>query len=148
MNKRVNFEDNIFILMMRIRMIRDIITLDADPELFLEKTLDDIEFTNQTLKMLLECLQENFRLLEREEFLDHLSELEWQFYQVLENMLNHEGEISIREIPPIREKLAAFRNNSLERRKTIENLNPDTEDKAPSEPVVGSDELKELLKAF
>ena len=56
MNKRVNFEDSLFILMMRIRMIRDSITLDADPELFLEKILDDIYFTEHTLRVLLDYL--------------------------------------------------------------------------------------------
>ena len=147
MNKRVNFEDSIFILMMRIRMIRDIITLDADPELFLEKTLDDISFADHCLRILLGDLQENNRLIEREELLEHLSELEWQFSQVLQELLDHDGNISIREIPPVQEKIAAFRNSSLERRKIAGNLMP-VEGSLPGEPVVSSDELTELLKAF
>ena len=128
-------------------MIRDTITLDADPELFLEKTLDDILFTDQTLRILLKYLQENLRLIEMEEFLDHLSELEWQFAHVLDDLLNHEGDSSVREIPPIREKLIAFRDNCTERRSIITNMIPG-DDSTPGEPMVGSDELKELLKAF
>ena len=147
MNKRVNFEDNIFILMVRIRMIRDIITLDADPELFLEKTLDDIDFTDHTLGILLGYLRENSRLIEREELLEHLSELEWQFSQILQKLLDHDGNISVNDIPSINEKLTAFRNNSAERRKSIENLKP-TDDSRSGEPIVSSDELTELLKAF
>ena len=147
MNKRVNFEDSIFILMMRIRMIRDIITLDADPELFLEKTLDDICFADHTLRILLGYLQESDRLIERDELLEQLSELEWQFSQVLQELLDHKGNISIQEVPSIKEKLLAFRNSSLERRKLTENLGP-SDGSLPGEPVVSSDELAELLKAF
>ena len=147
MNKRVNFEDSLFILMMRIRMIRDIITLDADPELFLEKTLDDIYFADHTLRILLEYLRENHYLIERVELLEHLSELEWQFSQILQELLDHDGNISIRGIPSIREKISACRNNSLERQKTAESLSP-AGSSQPGEPVVSSDELTELLKAF
>jgi len=147
MNKRVNFEDNIFILMVRIRMIQDVITLDADPELFLKKTLDDIGFTDHTLGILLGYLTENNRLIEREELLEHLSELEWQFSQVLQKLLEHDGNISVRGIPSITEKLTAFRNNSMERLRNIEDLGP-SESSRSGEPVVSSDELTELLKAF
>ena len=147
MNKRVNFEDNIFILMMRIRMIRDIIILDADPELFLEKTLDDICFADQTLRTLLGFIKDNNQLIERDELLEHLSEAEWQFSQVVGSLLNHNGNLSIRGAGPIREKLIAFQNSSLERRKTAEYLTPD-EGSLSGSPIVSSDELTELLKAL
>ena len=147
MNKRINFEDNIFILMMRIRMIRDIIILDADPELFLEKILDDIHFADHSLGTILGFILENSHLIERDELLEHLSEVEWQFSRVLESLLNHDGNISIREIPSIMEKITALRNSSLERRKTIEDLTP-AEGSLDGSPIVSSDELTELLKAY
>ena len=150
MNKQVNFEDNSFITMMRIRMIRDILTLDADPELFLEKILDDIYFTDHSLRILLGYLQENDHLIEREELLEHLSELEWQFSQVLLDLLNHKGNISIREISTIKEKLSCLRANSQERRRTAEDLNSAGGRKnfSDKEPIVSSEELTELLKVF
>jgi hypothetical protein len=147
MNKRINFEDNIFILMMRLRVIRDTITLDADPELFLEKILDDIGFSDHILRILLGYLQENDRLLAREEFLEHFTELEWQFCQVIGELLNHDGNISIRQIPTVQEKLIAFRSSSQERRQIAEKLSVKDRVK-PEDPVVSSDELSELLKAF
>ena len=147
MNKRVKFEDNIFILMTRIRMIRDIIALDADPELFLEKTLDDIHFTDQSLKLILEYLRENHFLLERVELLEHFTEVEWQFSQVLLELLNHNGNFSAREVPSIQEKLKYYRNSSLDRQKTAENLSPATSSPG-GDPLVSSDELTELLKAY
>lgn len=147
MNKRINFEDNIFILLMRIRVIRDIITLDADPELFIEKTLDDIFFIDHILRNLLGYLQGNSRLIEREELLEQLSEAEWHFSRVLLELLEHDGAFSIRDIPSASEKLAALRKNSQDRRKIAENLSP-AESAMPGSPVVSTDELTELLKAF
>jgi len=146
MNKRINFEDDIFLLMIRIRMIRDIITLDADPELFLEKTLDDILFIDQTLKTLLGDLERNNHLIERDELLEQLSNAEEQFSQVLKDLSSHEGNLSIKELPSLAEKLAVFRSCSLERQKTAGKLHPE---ESPENVVyVGSDELTELLKAF
>ncbi|MCL2232385.1 MAG: hypothetical protein FWB99_06340 [Treponema sp.] len=147
MNKRVNFEDSLFILMMRLRMIQDIITLDADPEFFLEKTLDDIYFIDRILKILLGSLQENHFLIERAELLEHLADLELQFSRVLKNLLDHDGNISIRTAPSKGEKVTACRNNSLERQKVIAELSPAGAGKTVS-PIVSSDELTELLKAF
>ena len=147
MNKRVNFEDSLFLLMMRLRMIQDIITLDADPEFFLEKTLDDVYFTDRILRVLLVSLEENHFLIERVELLEHLSDLELQFSRVLQNLLSSGGNISIREIPPIAEKIAACRDGSLERQRLIRELSPAGASKAVS-PIVSSDELSELLKAF
>ena len=147
MNKKINFDDNIFILMMRLRMIRDIITLDADPELFLEKILDDIDFADHTLQILLKYLHENQRLIELEELLEHLSELEWQFSLVLKELIDHDGNISVRGNGLIMSKLATFRNSSNERRRTIENLSP-AGDSVTGSPIVSSDELTELLKAL
>ena len=147
MNKRVNFEDNIFILLMRIRMIRDTITLDADPELFLEKTLDDISFTDHSLRILLDYLMESSRLIEREELLDQFSEVEKHFAHALQEFLIHEGSFSIQEISSIKEKLIVLRNSSLERRKKAESLGS-PESNTSGNPIVSSDELTELLKAF
>ena len=128
-------------------MISEMITLDADSELFLEKTLEDIDFTDQTLGILLDNLQKNHRLIERDELLDHLSELEWQFAQVLTSLLNHEGNFSIEGIPSLKEKLLAIRENSLKRQKIAESLSPSKTDENSS-TMVSSDEISELLKAF
>jgi len=147
MSKQVNFEDNVFILMTRIRMIKDCITLDADPELFLEKILDDIYFTESILKILLKYLEENSRLFDRDELLVHYSEAEWQFSRILKDFLDHDGNISIQEIPVIKEKIEALGQKSFERQKLALNMSPDGKT-IPGSPIVSSDELTELLKAL
>jgi hypothetical protein len=147
MNKQVNFEDNIFILMMRTRMIRDMITLGADPELFLEKTLDDICFTNETLGILLAYLEQNQHLIEREERFEQLQNAEEQFSMVLQGLLCKGGNFSVRGSSSLEEKLAVFQKSSLERQKAAGKLRH-IEEELDDSPPVSSLEIAELLKAF
>ncbi|MDR1566687.1 MAG: hypothetical protein LBS48_05330 [Treponema sp.] len=146
MNKRINFEDNIYATLGRIRMIRDLLALEADPELFLDKTLEDIDFIDSTLRILLSGLLENQYLIEREELLSHISELEWQFSQILGNFLNTQGNIAAQE-PSLRDRIAILRTRSLERRRTAENAGA-AAGSIPEEPVVSSDEISELLRGL
>ncbi|MCL2374754.1 MAG: hypothetical protein FWC65_05895 [Treponema sp.] len=147
MNKRVNFEDSLFILMMQIRMIQDIITLDAEPDFFLKKALDDIYFIDHVLRMLLGCLEENHRCIERADVLEHLSDLEARFSRLLQNFLAREGNISIQGAPQMGEKVAACRESSLERQRAIGKLQIAGGGRVSS-PIISSDELTELLKAL
>jgi hypothetical protein len=147
MNKQVNFEDNIFILMNRIRILRDLFNVDADPELFLEKTLDDIDFIAQALTLLLRQLLENRHFIERSGLFHYLEELEWQFSQVLSDFMNNRGTISARDYPVIIEKIQVLHNRSMERRKTAEAAGEASGSQA-GEPVVSPDELSELLKEY
>jgi len=147
MNKRVNFEDSLFILMMRIRMVQDVITLDVEPDFFLEKTLDDIYFTDHILRILLGCLEENPRLIEKAEVLEHLADLESRFSQLLKSLLESEGNISARGAPLVGGKVSVCRDSSLERQRAIGKLSTLGGNRAAS-PIVSSDELTELLKAF
>lgn len=143
MNKRINFEDNLFVLAMRIQMIRDLLALDADPDLFLEKTMEDIDFIDNTLEMLLRELLENSRLLERDEAFENLSELEWRFDQVLGAVYSGGGSISAASYPMLRERISLVRDHSMERRKTADGS---LSGLPSAEPLVSADELGELLK--
>jgi hypothetical protein len=121
--------------------------LDTDPALFLEKTIEDIDFIDHTLEGLLEYIQDNNRLFERDEALDYLSDLEWEFFQVLGEFSACSGSVSAAPYPVILEQIRLLRNRSTERRKII-----DGTQSAVSAPVmenaVSSDELNELLKDF
>ena len=141
----INFEDNIFLITIRIRMLRDLLILDADPDLFLTATLQDADFINQTLENLLSRLVENNRLIDRDEQLHHLDEAECQFQTVLSHMADDQGSISSEKFPVIREKVLLLREQSLGRRKTI-GASQNDPDKIPDGPVVSSDEMNELLK--
>ena len=147
MNKRINFEDNIFILLMRIKLIKDTITLDGDPEIFLEKILDDFYFIGHVLGLMLEYMQENDKLISREELLINLSDTERQYNELIYGFLNHRGDLSVNNIPEVSEKLQILEKSSLERQKIIDKLCTNDR-KVKSNHDVSSDEITELLKAF
>ncbi|GHV87965.1 hypothetical protein AGMMS50267_03250 [Spirochaetia bacterium] len=146
MEKHINFEDNIFILNTRIRMLRDMLLLDAEADFFLEKTLEDVEFIGNTLSALQDSLNNNTQYIDRDEQFHNLGDTERQFLEVLSELLNGDGPISAAQFPVIREKVTALWSKALERRKTADSLSFSETDKATMEPVVSSDELNELLK--
>jgi hypothetical protein len=147
MSKQINFEDNIFILNTRIRMIRDVLILDADPDIFLDKTLTDVDFIDAALGVLLRSLIENTHLIERNGQFYNLHETEQQFLGVLWDLANGPGTVSVTPYPVLRDKISLIREHTLERQKTIEQYISD-EAVPSSEPVVSSDELNELLRDF
>ncbi|MDR2377047.1 MAG: hypothetical protein LBD96_11495 [Treponema sp.] len=147
MDKRVNLQDNIFILNNRLRILRDTLTLDLDPALFMEKTIEDTEFLDRALETLLEYLQAHDRLFERDEVLDYLSDLEWDFSLFLTDLSGSPGNISAVLYPVLQERIGLLRSRGAARLKVIgENRKavavPSTEN------TVSSDELNELLKDF
>jgi hypothetical protein len=147
MNKCTNLEDNIFILNTRIRMLQDLFILDADPELFLGKTLDDMEFIDATLGSLLAALDDNARLVDRDELFHSLNESAQRFLAALTEAAGGQGTISAAEIPLLKDAIVPHREHTLALIKTLEGSRSGGEP-ASSEPVVTSDELNELLRDF
>jgi hypothetical protein len=144
MDKRMNFEDSIFILNVRIRMIQDMFILDADPGLFLGKTMDDLAFIDLCHESLLSSLKDNDRLIERDEQLYNLSESERIFCELLFNLSRGETGFSSALDQPMRETVSSMRNRSLERRRSIGDIIVESRNTSV-EPVVSYDELHELL---
>lgn len=128
-------------------MIHDLLLLETNPELFLKKTIEDIDFIDDTLGVLLDELIENTHLIERNEQFDNLSELEGQFSQVLTQFLTGSGNISALRFPALREKIIFLRTHSLTRKKAIADSRKQT-DGTILEPLVSSTELNELLKEY
>jgi hypothetical protein len=145
MNKQINFGDAIFILNARIRMIRDLLVLDADPDFFLDQTLADLDFIDAALETLLRGLLENIHLIDRNGQFRNLHETDRQFQGVLWDLVNGSGTVSVAPYPPLRDKVALIRERSLERQKITEPIL--NVDETPfQEPVVSSEELNELLR--
>ncbi|MDR1248320.1 MAG: hypothetical protein LBK63_03360 [Treponema sp.] len=145
MNKQINFGDSIFILNIRIRMIRDMLVLDADPDFFLDQTLADVNFIDAALEALLRELVENTHLIDRNGQFRSLHETERQLLGILWDMANGSGTVSVVPYPALRDKVALVREHSLGRQKDLEQR-ISLEDPPPQEPVVSFDELNELLR--
>jgi len=144
MNKHINFEDTIFILNVRIKMIRDLLQLDTDTGLFLRQTMGDLEFINSALDLLTEKFLANISFLDRETEADNLSDAEWQFSQVLNEIINHSSPFSPAHFPETQTWIDKFKKDSNKRQKLIEeSCTP--EGQGSSEPVVSNAELNGLL---
>ncbi|MDR2516273.1 MAG: hypothetical protein LBC88_02695 [Spirochaetaceae bacterium] len=146
MDARINIEDNIFILNIRIRMIENLLLLDADPALFLAKTLEDADFISLTLDALFMRLAESTRYIDQNEQLHNLSETESAFSRILAAMHNGAGAISASRFPEIAGRLSALMVRSRDRKKEIDRFSVISDDNAASEPLVSADELSELLR--
>jgi hypothetical protein len=145
MSKQINFGDAIFILNTRIRTIRDLLVLDADPDLFLDQTLADVDFIDAALETLLRELIENTHLIDRNGQFRSLHETERQLLGVLWDLANGSGTVSVAPYPALRDKAAGVRERSQGRQKELEQR-ISLEDPPSQEPVVSSDELNELLR--
>jgi hypothetical protein len=144
MNKRINFEDTTFILNVRIRMIRDLLQLDTDTDLFLRQTMGDIEFINTALDMLTEKFLANIKFLDRETEADNLTDAEWQFSQLLNEISNNSSPFSPAHFPETQTWIDKFRKDSGKRQKQIEEAYVPA-GQNPNEPVVSHAELNGLL---
>jgi len=147
MNRQINFEDNIFMLNVRIRMISDLLRLDAEPGLFLDQTVAEFDFIDRVLSELMKSLTENSMLLDRDEELSKLADLEWRFEQLITGINGNSGMIGALSQRENRERLAFCKNNSLNRLRAIEDSRA-SGNRNESEPVVSSYEMNQLLQGL
>jgi hypothetical protein len=125
-------------------MIQDLLILDTDADIFLYKTLEDLEFINSALGTMLLNLKENFRLIERDEQLYNLIETERQFCDAVGELGSSQGAIAVRARNEPKAQLGSLVEKSQDRQKVILNLIAESRQLA-AEPVVGYEELHELL---
>jgi hypothetical protein len=144
MNKRINFEDTIFILNIRIRMIRDLLHLDTDPGIFLDQTMIDLVFINSVMDMLSEKFLNNLNFLDRDIEGDNILDAEWQFSQILIEISSNSSPYHQLTSPETITALANLRKSSADRQKKIEEAYVPTEHPL-TEPVVSNAELNSLL---
>jgi len=144
MNKRINFEDTLFILNVRIRMLRDMMQLDVDADLFYRQSMGDIEFINQCLDALAEKFVANIKFLDRETEADNILDAEWQFGQLLNEMTSNSCPFTAQLFPDMPALIGKLRADSVKRKKLIEESYVPAENSTP-EPVVSHAELNGLL---
>jgi hypothetical protein len=142
---RLNFEDTIFILNMRIRLLRDTLRLNPPPEFFLNKVLDDLEFLDGILGTFTRDLVENGTTNPvAGELAEYITDTEWQFSQLVTEFSINSGSLSISAFPLIQEKTTVLCVNSNTRRMLIDKSGI-TMVAAQTEPVVTSAEFIGLL---
>ena len=133
----VSFEDSVFIINMRIKMIRDILRLNPPHEFFLEKCIDDLVFIDWVLS----CLCDQCSGINE---LDYASDTEWQFSQLLNEISNNSSPYSQLYFPETQTWIDKLRKESSKRKKQIDDSYVPSE-QSVSEPVVSHAELNGLL---
>jgi len=141
---RLNLEDSIFILNMRIRTIRDTLHLNPPPVLFMERCVDDLAFIDSVLEFLSRTISENSGQYTANGESEYIADTEWQFTQVLTEFLLESSPFSAHALPETVEKITSMRASSEARRKIMESTGLPSEI-AQAEPVVTSAELNGLL---
>ena len=94
-------------------MLRDTLRLSPPPELFLEKSLDDLGFLNDVLAGLCDKYNGNGEF-------DSISDAEWQFNQLLTEFSLDSSPFRVSDFPETFEKITGLRRESDFRRKTLD----------------------------
>ena len=144
MNKQINFEDIIYILNVRIRMIKDLLHLDIDFELFYRQTTGDLEFISAMMDTLTEKFLKNQKFIDRETDAECILDAEWQFSQLLNEISNNNSRHSFFQLPETQALLSKLKKDSFNRKKQIE-LSYTPVESFITEPVVTHTELSGLL---
>jgi hypothetical protein len=129
-------------------MIANTIILDADPDLFLEKTIEDLAFIDFCLTILAESFLKNENLIDRSTQCYHLMETEIKFTEVLDAINQSSGTISVVEFPIISEKITNLHFNTYKRQDLLKKVIEDLDDTPQDSNVVSSEEINALLKDF
>jgi len=125
-------------------MIRDLLRLDTDPQIFYRQTIADIEFISSILDTLNVKFLENLKFLDREVEADNILDAEWQFSQIINEITSNSSPFSAYKFPEMPAIIAKLRTDSQKRKKLIEESYVPT-DNVIAEPVVSNAELNGLL---
>ena len=139
-----SFQDSIFLVNMRIRMVRDTLRLKPPSEFFLERCLEDLVFIDQVLNSLAQTLASGGDQYGGNGEFSYASDTEWQLSQLLTEFSVEPGPLSSSANPEIHEKITTLHGACETRRKSLEAAEqPSGTD--GGDPVVSSAELSSLL---
>jgi hypothetical protein len=125
-------------------MIRDLLRLDTDPNVFYRQTMADLEFIGSVLDTLIGQFLENIKFLDREVEADNILDAEWQFSQIINEISGNSSPFSPSVFPEMSLTLSKLRGDSLRRKKSVEESYVPS-DNIIAEPVVSNAELNGLL---
>jgi len=163
--RSTGFEDTVFLLNLRIRMVRDTMRLNPPASLFMEKCMDDVVFIDSVLEQIAEGMAEEASSSVKEDdtvdadvnanidtegessvaagVIDYASDTEWQFSQLLTEFLLDSNLFAAQASQTARGKIVLLREGSNTRRKVFEKFNKPYDD--DDEAVVSPTELSILF---
>lgn len=108
MTRKIHYDDNIFFLDTMLKTLKSGMSLDIDPEYFIDKIIDDLFFTEGSLLRIFSSLEENVYLLKRAAYLRSLLRAERNFLELLDAILDKKLAFS-EHLLPFFDKLQTLR---------------------------------------
>ena len=99
MAKRISYDDNLFFIGEKVRILTDCLDLDIDATIFLDKIVDEILFIENALSSIYQSLMENDLLLERPDHLHSLMRAKGRFAHLLESLARADLTFSAHVVP-------------------------------------------------
>ncbi|MFQ3548027.1 MAG: hypothetical protein SNJ56_06785 [Termitinemataceae bacterium] len=140
----IHFEDTLFYINERLRLLEDSLVLDLHPDLFMDTLWHDLECIQNILETLTQILTENDKFVNWEHRLKDTQETEQWFGEIINMLIQGKGTIGAALIP-ISEKLSSYKEASRLRMQRLDNLEQKTPVEKDHSIVVSSQELQELL---
>ncbi|MCL1991410.1 MAG: hypothetical protein FWG66_00475 [Spirochaetes bacterium] len=127
-------------------MLGDILCLDVDAEIFLQKSMDDLKFINGVLEILAEKLTANPDFPNRDREADNIMDAEWQFRRLLSEFSNSHSPFSAYFSQQSKEFISSLVAQSNKRRDSIDKFSTHIEQYEPG-AAVSRAELSGLLES-
>lgn len=145
MTRRVNYEENIFLLALVLKQLGAALKLNVDAELFRERIVGDFRFLDRSLSRVYESLKANALMIDRLAHLKELQRLNRDLNGLLEDVL--EGRLPLADdLEAEAELLRQLREN---RRQSLgelaEAMAESRQGAGDQEQLVSEEEFKSLL---
>jgi hypothetical protein len=142
----IHYQDDAFALRLAIKTLKDSFLLDIDPEIFIDKAVDDILFVDRSLRDLISSLNANDRLIDREERFRDLFSTERVYVDFIDSVIAQRPPFSLHLAPfkeKLKESLDYHRNSMKDLGEALDSYLPNQERSAD---LVSQDEMNELLR--
>lgn len=146
MTTKIHYEDNVFFLTSMIKTLKAGMSLDIDPEYFMDKVIEDIFFIDSALSRSFISLKSNPYLIKRAEHLRSLLRAKKIYIDFLTDILESKISFSA-HLQPFLEKFTASRSEHIRDTGEIHAMlsEPPAENEADAD-IISSTEYRFLLE--
>ena len=93
MVRKINYEDDIFYLLLFLKRLHEGVKLDIDPEFFLDRVVDDIFFIDETVAELYRSISQS-SLINKDQYLRDIQRVKKLMVERIEDILSRRAPLS------------------------------------------------------
>ena len=146
MANTVNYDDNLFYLMTVMRALRSGLQLEIDPNLYLDRIIEDIFFIDRTIEQIHETLRRNTHLINRREHLRQVMRAKRGFADLLDDLVREHPAFA-KHLSLIRDKMVAARDKHVRDISDILRAMDATPTEDDQQTIVSNDEYRFLFQS-